>query len=69
MRVVVVHAKSELLDLSDPDAAAHAFGPFDSIEAALAFDALAPDGCVKAAFVLAGPDPGDIDLWIAEDAR
>jgi len=59
-RIIVVHCRDAVLSQDSP-APAHCFGPFDSLADAMAFDALAEDGCFKWALDLVGPEAADIE--------
>lgn len=68
-RVMLIHSSETILDLNDPWTHAHTFGPFDSHEEAMAFDALHPDDCFKATLPIVGPADEDIGRTLQEDAK
>lgn len=62
-RYILVHSHKATLDANALDPRAHCFGPFDSWDDLVAFDAAMPtDSCYRFAFPLAGPKTKDIDV-------
>lgn len=60
-RYILVHSHDSTVDANNLDRRGHAFGPFDSFEAVVAFDQKMPrDTCYRFAVPLLGPKNRDV---------
>lgn len=72
MRTMIVHSQTPEMNLDTENPTpvfAHAFGPFDSIGEAEAFDALEPDTCFKVLLPIIGPSEEDVRAAMEHEAN
>lgn len=62
-RYILVHSFEATINIADPSPFAHCFGPFDNLDALLAFeDDKGEDTCYRFAIPLVGPEQRDLTI-------